>query len=287
MARNKRSPGRGATAPVPTPRQDVQSARDSRTSRMRIAEKEIASGNFEVFKNAQDALKAVQLVVGNMSTRYDRIPSVLKTGKVTVADVRKMNAPKEQQKGGVSIKEIPADLMQKYRENFYDKGRDSTMSLTQYVQRGIAARDLKDDGNKKGGMKAGKKHIMELPTNVPRLQGGRLLGDLNNDGVVKGYERVRQDAIEKSMAAQRKKKKAAKTAKARDGNVRLSDQDKSLIAGYKDKLADARMSDQDKKMAQQLMSAYNARMSDQDKKLVMRQLNNLFKPKKDIQDRNK
>jgi len=112
------------------------------------------------------------------------------------------------EKGGVSIKEIPASLMQQYRENFYDKGRDDTMSLTQYVQSGRAARDLKDGGKKKGGMKAGKKHIMDLPTNVPRLQAGRLLGDLNNDGVVKGYERVRQDAIEKSMAAQRKKKKA-------------------------------------------------------------------------------
>ena len=112
------------------------------------------------------------------------------------------------EKGGVSIKEIPASLMQQYRENFYDKGRDDTMSLTQYVQSGRAARDLKAGGKKKGGMKTGKKHIMELPTNVPRLQAGRLLGDLNNDGVVKGYERVRQDAIEKSMAAQRKKKKA-------------------------------------------------------------------------------
>ncbi len=210
MSNDKRSPGRGATAPVPTPRQDVQSARDNRTSRMRIAEKEIASGNFEVFKNAQDALKAVQLVVGNMSTRYDKIPSVLKTGKVTVADVRKMNAPKERQSGGtdIKIKDIPTDLMQQYRENFYDKGRDDTMSLTQYVQSGRAARDLKAEGKKKGGMKAGKKHIMELPTNVPRLRAGRLAGDLNNDGVVKGYERVRQDAIEKSMAAQRKKKKA-------------------------------------------------------------------------------
>ena len=112
------------------------------------------------------------------------------------------------EKGGVSIKEIPASLMQQYRENFYDKGRDDTMSLTQYVQSGRAARDLKAEGKKKGGMKAGKKHIMELPTNVPRLRAGRLAGDLNNDGVVKGYERVRQDAIEKSMAAQRKKKKA-------------------------------------------------------------------------------
>lgn len=209
MASNKRSPGRGATAPVPTPSQDVQNARDGRTSRMRIAEKEIASGNFEVFKNAQDALEAVQLVVGNMSTRYDKIPSVLKTGKVTVADVRKMNAPKERQSGGVSIKEIPAPLMQQYRENFYDKGRDDTMSLTQYVQSGRAARDLKADGKKKGGMKAGKKHIMELPTNVPRLRSGRLLGDLNKDGKLSGYEKARQRAIQKNMSKKKKKKARA------------------------------------------------------------------------------
>ena len=188
------------------------------------------------------------------------------------------------EKGGVSIKEIPADLMQQYRENFYDKGRDDTMSLTQYVQSGRAARDLKAEGKKKGGMKAGKKHIMELPTNVPRLQAGAILGDLDKDGKLSGYEKVRQAAIEKNMSAQKKKKKVAK---ARDGNVRLSDQDKAVIANYKDKLADARMSDQDKQMAQDLMSAYNARMSDQDKKMVMRRLNNLFKPKKDIQDRNK
>jgi hypothetical protein len=92
---NKRSPGRGATAPIPTPRQDVQSARDAQISRMRIAEREIVSGKFEVYKNAQDALKAVQVVVGNNSTRYDKIPRVLETGRVTVEDVRKINAPKK------------------------------------------------------------------------------------------------------------------------------------------------------------------------------------------------
>ena len=82
-------------------------------------------------------------------------------------DEKVKDALQTRNKGGVSIKEIPAPLMQQYRENFYDKGRDDTMSLTQYVQSGRAARDLKADGKKKGGMKAGKKHVMELPTNVP------------------------------------------------------------------------------------------------------------------------
>lgn len=113
------------------------------------------------------------------------------------------------ERGGVSIKEIPAPLMQQYRENFYDKGRDDTMSLTQYVQSGRAARDLKADGKKKGGMKAGKKHVMELPTNVPRLQAGAILGDLNKDGKLSGYEKARQRAIQKNMAKKKKKKARA------------------------------------------------------------------------------
>ena len=113
------------------------------------------------------------------------------------------------ERGGISIKEIPAPLMQQYRENFYDKGRDDTMSLTQYVQSGRAARDLKADGKKKGGMKAAKKHIMELPTNVPRLRSGRLLGDLDKDGKLSGYEKARQRAIQTNMAKQKKKKARA------------------------------------------------------------------------------
>ena len=52
-----------------------------------------------------------------------------------------------------------------------------------------------------------KKHIMELPTNVPRLQAGKaLLGDLNKDGKMSGYETARQNAIEKSMKEQKAKK---------------------------------------------------------------------------------
>ena len=125
-------------------------------------------------------------------------------------DEKVKDALKTRNKGGVSIKEIPADLMQQYRENFYDKGRDDTMSLTQYVQSGRAARDLKAEGKKKGGMKAGKKHIMDLPTNVPRLQAGAILGDLDKDGKLSGYEKVRQAAIEKNMSARKKNKSGRK-----------------------------------------------------------------------------
>ena len=54
-------------------------------------------------------------------------------------------------------------------------------------------------GKKAGGAKIGKKSIMELPTNVPRLMKGALLGDLNKDGKMSGYETARQKAITKNM----------------------------------------------------------------------------------------
>ena len=55
----------------------------------------------------------------------------------------------------------------------------------------------------KGGTTA-KKHIMELPTNVPRLQRGANLmnpdkADLDKDGNLSSYEKARGRAIEKSM----------------------------------------------------------------------------------------
>ena len=54
-------------------------------------------------------------------------------------------------------------------------------------------------GKKMGGTKMNKKSIMDLPTNVPRLMKGALLGDLDKDGKMSGYETARQKAIEKNM----------------------------------------------------------------------------------------
>lgn len=54
-------------------------------------------------------------------------------------------------------------------------------------------------GKKAGGTKVEKKSIMDLPTNVPRLMKGALLGDLNKDGKMSGYETARQKAITKNM----------------------------------------------------------------------------------------
>ena len=51
----------------------------------------------------------------------------------------------------------------------------------------------------KGGTTA-KKHIMELPTNVPRLQkGASMLADINKNGKIEGWEQARSDAIQKNM----------------------------------------------------------------------------------------
>ena len=60
----------------------------------------------------------------------------------------------------------------------------------------------------KGGTTA-KKHIMELPTNVPRLQRGANLmnpskADLDKDGTLSSYEKARGRAIEKSINEQKK-----------------------------------------------------------------------------------
>tara|TARA_R110002050_G_scaffold99474_1_gene206225 strand:+ start:717 stop:1247 length:531 start_codon:yes stop_codon:yes gene_type:complete len=54
-------------------------------------------------------------------------------------------------------------------------------------------------GKKAGGAKIPKKPIMALPTNVPRLMKGALLGDLDKDGKMSGYETARQKAITKNM----------------------------------------------------------------------------------------
>ena len=64
---------------------------------------------------------------------------------------------------------------------------------------------IRDRDKKVGGDKMNKKSIMDLPTNVPRLMRGAMLGDLNKDGKMSGYETARQKAITKSMNEQKPK----------------------------------------------------------------------------------
>ena len=137
--------------------------------------------------------------------------------------------------------------------------------------------------NKMGAAKLPKKSIMELPTNVPRLMRGALLGDLDKDGKMSGYETARQKAIEKSMKEQKTKKAKsglavgiAKIKKAKDGML-MSDRDKQVqeqknktqAKTMKDKVFNnPRISDQDIKM---LNSIFNkGKISDQDMKTIKR-----------------
>ena len=73
--------------------------------------------------------------------------------------------------------------------------------------------DFAEFFGKKSEKSKESKAIMDLPTNAPRTKdvfkrfkrGGTQLGDLDKDGKMSGYEKVRQKAIEKSMAAQKNK----------------------------------------------------------------------------------
>ena len=94
--------------------------------------------------------------------------------------------------------------------------------LKMYRQKGV--------GKKAGGTKMNKKSIMELPTNVPRLMAGALLGDLNKDGKMSGYETARQKAITKSMNEQ--KPKAAKTGISFLGDMQKDSQDRRRLRSF-------------------------------------------------------
>ena len=93
----------------------------------------------------------------------------------------------------------------KARSNYFDLKRDETMALSEYLESPVAVKDLKSNPaeKKKGGTMA-KKHIMELPTNVPRMMAGANLmnsnkADLDKDGKLSSYEKARGRAIEKNM----------------------------------------------------------------------------------------
>tara|TARA_Y100001937_G_scaffold11863_1_gene14855 strand:+ start:203 stop:670 length:468 start_codon:yes stop_codon:yes gene_type:complete len=92
------------------------------------------------------------------------------------------------------------DLIRAYRFRNNVPASTSDADVLKMINQGTPAK------NKKGAAKLPKKSIMELPTNVPRLMKGALLGDLNKDGKMSGYETARQNAIEKSMKEQKAKK---------------------------------------------------------------------------------
>lgn len=113
-----------------------------------------------------------------------------------------------------------ADVLKMYRQKGVTNKNTQGISDQdlKMIGKGVSDQDLKmrqnlsdQDlkvllGKKAGGAKVGKKSIMDLPTNVPRLMKGALLGDLNKDGKMSGYETARQKAITKSMNEQSPKK---------------------------------------------------------------------------------
>jgi len=92
------------------------------------------------------------------------------------------------------------DLIRAYRFKNNIPASTSDADVLKMINQGTPAK------NKKGAAKLPKKSIMEIPTNVPRLMKGALLGDLNKDGKMSGYETARQKAITKSMEEQKGKK---------------------------------------------------------------------------------
>jgi len=151
---------------------------------------------------------------------------------VAVKDLKSNPAPRGKDRGGVDLKEdkkkdekkgILADAMDKFGNRLKfrrsDEGKaerkarklhNERMGPKDKRTRAKLVRDAaKADAEKgakmlkKGGTTA-KKHIMELPTNVPRLQRGANLmnpskADLDKDGTLSSYEKARGRAIEKSI----------------------------------------------------------------------------------------
>lgn len=111
--------------------------------------------------------------------------AVNRIGKGDKIDTSKMNMRKDTSK---------KDLADMYRLRM---GLPKTMSDADVIKK------FQNEGVPN---KSSKKSIMDLPTNVPRLMRGAMLGDLNKDGKMSGYETARQKAITKSMNEQSPKK---------------------------------------------------------------------------------
>ena len=102
------------------------------------------------------------------------------------------------------------------RANYFDLKRDETMALNEYLQSPIAERDLKSSPSpskrKAGSVSLNKpKHIMELPTNVPRLKKGAGMIELPDGGKYfpggnridefgKGYNKELKDAERRDIS---------------------------------------------------------------------------------------
>ena len=135
-----------------------------------------------------------------------KLPKIVK-GKTSPLDKVEGKRRKEAEDSNLKFLNFMAKQNPKYFESVKKAKELSGQAEAERQGRGASIPD--DAGRfakKKGGMNTPKKAIMDLPTNVPRLKNGALLGDLNKDGKMSGYETARQNAIEKSMAEQKSKK---------------------------------------------------------------------------------
>ena len=135
-----------------------------------------------------------------------KLPKIVK-GKTSPLDKVEGKRRKEAKESNLKFLNFMAKQNPKYFESVKKAKELSGQAEAERQGRGASISD--DAGRfakKRGGMNTPKKAIMDLPTNVPRLKNGALLGDLNKDGKMSGYETARQNAIEKSMAEQKSKK---------------------------------------------------------------------------------
>ena len=135
-----------------------------------------------------------------------KLPKIVKV-KTSPLDKVEGKRRKEAEDSNLKFLNFMAKQNPKYFESVKKAKELSGQAEAERQGRGASIPD--DAGRfakKRGGMNTPKKAIMDLPTNVPRLKDGALLGDLNKDGKMSGYETARQNAIEKSMAEQKSKK---------------------------------------------------------------------------------
>jgi len=137
------------------------------------------------------------------NVKKETLPKVVK-GKTSRLDKKEEKRRKGVEKDNLNFLNSMVKQNPQYYESVKKAKELSGQAEAERQGRNANVPDVMPKKRMMGGASVPKKSIMELPTNVPRLQGGKLLGDLDKDGKMSGYETARQKAIEKSMAEQKK-----------------------------------------------------------------------------------
>jgi len=137
------------------------------------------------------------------NVKKETLPKVVK-GKTSKLDKKEEKRRKGVEKDNLNFLNSMVKQNPQYYESVKKAKELSGQAEAERQGRNANVPDIMPKKRMMGGASVPKKSIMELPTNVPRLQGGKLLGDLDKDGKMSGYETARQKAIEKSMAEQKK-----------------------------------------------------------------------------------